>query len=354
MIVFTKSRAVYRRDQWYFPVAIGVVFLLLLLALKYLWLLAAPFVIGFFAAALLEPAVQRMRAFSHWPRKIAARFIFFSALFLLGMISIFFAWRLVEEFGSAVTWLQRNAENLNRWYIRISLFLRTGKWFPYGRMQLLLEDIAGACLRILQGMMWGMPQYFLMVLLSILTTFFLLEDREKLFSGLLYLLPERLRNRTAAFKDEIYGVIMRFLRAQLILVSSSFFYTWFVLLGMKAPNSFLWGLLAGLLDLIPLFGPSLVFVFWSVWFLLKGSYGPALLIFLAMLLLVVARQVIEPRIIGESIGFHPLAVLIVLYSSVKFYGAAGIFFGPLLLIMLKALYRGLRITADPDGFAGTV
>ena len=49
------------------------------------------------------------------------------------------------------------------------------------------------------------------------------------------------------------------------------------------------------------------------------------------------RQMTESKVVGDQVGLHPLAVLLSIYLGIKFFGALGVVFGPLITILLKAM-----------------
>ena len=55
----------------------------------------------------------------------------------------------------------------------------------------------------------------------------------------------------------------------------------------------------------------------------------------------VVRQLIEPRIVGNKIGIHPIFTLIAMYTGFKLMGVMGLFIGPIMLIILKSIFSDL-------------
>jgi len=94
-----------------------------------------------------------------------------------------------------------------------------------------------------------------------------------------------------------------------------------------------------LLDILPLLGPSSLLVPWAAWSWFAGEPGRAVQLVVLLLVIFVARQFNEARLVGKSTGLHPLAVLVALYVGFRVLGPVGLLVGPLLAVLLKGLVR---------------
>jgi predicted PurR-regulated permease PerM len=98
-------------------------------------------------------------------------------------------------------------------------------------------------------------------------------------------------------------------------------------------------LVVGFLDILPILGPGALFVPWSLWEIASGngSFGFELLVLYGII--VIVRQVLEPKIVADSIGLHPLATLVGMFVGLKAAGVMGMFLGPVILVLFQALRR---------------
>ena len=87
------------------------------------------------------------------------------------------------------------------------------------------------------------------------------------------------------------------------------------------------------------FGSGTVIIPWAVISSLNGdiSLGIALIVIYAIIL--VTRQLIEPKIVSNKIGIHPIFTLIAMYTGFKFIGIIGLLIGPIILIVLKNVFE---------------
>ncbi|HCF92760.1 MAG TPA: hypothetical protein DER58_09860, partial [Firmicutes bacterium] len=153
--------------------------------------------------------------------------------------------------------------------------------------------------------------------------------------------PEEWRADTVSMKDEIFASMMNYLRAQILLVLYTTVLTTVLFFSIGVKHALILGLVMGLLDFLPMIGVSVVFIPWIGYMLLTGSYGFALLLAGVFAVQQFSRQALESWLVGEHLGVHPLAVLLSVWAGIKLFGVGGFFYGPLILIILKALAKGL-------------
>jgi len=112
----------------------------------------------------------------------------------------------------------------------------------------------------------------------------------------------------------------------------------FLLLNVE--RAVLAALLTSLVDLLPVLGVGTVLVPWSVLAFLSGDVfrGVGLLVLFGIM--VVVRQFLEPRIVGGSLGIHPLLTLLAVFAGFRLFGFAGMLGAPILLYAVKAAVSG--------------
>ena len=92
-------------------------------------------------------------------------------------------------------------------------------------------------------------------------------------------------------------------------------------------------------DALPFFGSGAILIPWAIVGFLSGktSLGVGLLIIYLSVLLM--RQMIEPKVVGSSIGMHPLLTLISMYAGYRIFSIGGLILGPLCLMLIISLYK---------------
>jgi predicted PurR-regulated permease PerM len=178
-----------------------------------------------------------------------------------------------------------------------------------------------------------------LVLIPILA-FFLLKDADSFRRSALQMLPRgRLRWRGDELFQDVNAALAAYIRAQLIacLLIGVICTLGFILLGV--PYALVLGLIAGLFEFIPLAGPLSVAVIATVVASFhSGGTAGAVLLFL-FVLRVFQDYVFYPRIIGQGIHLHPLAVIIAILAGAELAGIAGIFLAIPVIAVISVTYR---------------
>ena len=198
-------------------------------------------------------------------------------------------------------------------------------------------DIASVAFQTALGWIIFLPWLVLIPILS----FFLLKDADSFRRSALAMLPRgRLRWRGDEFFQDINSTLAAYIRAQLTacLLVGVLCSIGFALIGLPSP--LVLGLLAGMLEFVPLVGPLVVAILVALLAMLHSGFGMAFVVLLFLgVLRVVQDYVIYPRIIGQGIHLHPLAVILAILAGAEIAGVAGIFLAIPLIAILTVSYR---------------
>ena len=191
-----------------------------------------------------------------------------------------------------------------------------------------------------------------LVLIPILA-FFLLKDAEGFRRSALLMLPRgRWRWRGDEFFQDINSTLAAYIRAQLtaclfIGVICSLAFT---VLGL--PGSLVMGVLAGFFEFVPLVGPVSIAILAALLALFHaGPFNAFLVLLFLGILRIVQDYVIYPRLIGQGIHLHPLAVIFAILAGEKLAGVAGVFLAIPVVAILTVTYRHWMEHRGSEGIA---
>jgi len=198
-------------------------------------------------------------------------------------------------------------------------------------------EMATAAFEHVLGWIIFLPWIVLIPILS----FFLLKDADSFRRSALAMLPRgRLRWRGDEYFQDINSTLAAYIRAQLTacLLVGILCSIGFALIGLPSP--LVLGLLAGMLEFVPLIGPLVVAILVAVLAMLHWGFGMAVVVLLFLAVLrIVQDYVIYPRIIGQGIHLHPLAVILAILAGAEIAGVAGIFLAIPVIAILTVSYR---------------
>ena len=176
-----------------------------------------------------------------------------------------------------------------------------------------VRDIAGQILHVLVVLAVG-------IILSI----YLLLDLPKIQRGFMQMIPERVRPELTDILERISATLGGFFRGQLLVATFVGVASAVGLTIAGVPFGILIGLIAGILNLVPLIGPFLAMIPAVLVGLLSGQPSKAL--WAAIVLLVVQQidnHVVSPNVMGRTVNLHPVTVMLALLAGAALAGILG-------------------------------
>ncbi len=104
-------------------------------------------------------------------------------------------------------------------------------------------------------------------------------------------------------------------------------------------HPFFFAILSAALNFVPLAGSLLLFLPLTIFYLVQAGPAHAAGAVIIYIVILGVRQITEPKIVGDRMGLHPLAALIVLYTSVSLLGIKGLLLTPLFMIMIAVIIK---------------
>jgi len=182
------------------------------------------------------------------------------------------------------------------------------------------------------------------VVLTPVLTFYLLRDWDGLTRSLAGLLPEGRRAGVVAFAGEYDHLLSRYLRGQITVALVIGAITAVGLFLTRFPYAFLLGVVVTVLSVVPYLGLVLSLIPAVLVALLSGDVGTSLLKLVVVFGVAQGLEgaVISPRIVGESVGLHPVWVVLALTMGGFYFGFVGLLLAVPMAVGVKLLVvRGL-------------
>ncbi len=166
-------------------------------------------------------------------------------------------------------------------------------------------------------------------------TFYFLKDKDYFKKKITLLIPKKQRNDVLQIGREVDRVLGRFIRGQLLVCTFVGVSTTIVLLIIGVDFAIIIGLIAGIADIIPYFGP-LIGIFPAIIFALLKSPIKALWVIISFIIIQqLEGNVVAPKIVGESVGVHPVVIMLALLIGGSYFGVVGMIFAVPVTIVFK-------------------
>lgn len=344
-----------------FFIVISIVVLSLIL-IYYVSKVTYPFIIAIAFAIFMNPIVHFLETKWKFPRILAVlTTLFFLISIFAGLITLLIAEIVAgasylsdvvpEHVGTLVEYIENIfAAQVIPFYNKIASIFQS---LDSGQQDTIMDSITNTGNRITESATAFLQNFFMrlpaivswipnaatVIIFSLLATFFISKDWNKLKGLASRLLPEKAKTSSSKVFVDLKKALVGFIKAQLTLISITLVIVLIGLLILRVNYAITIALITGIVDLLPYLGTGVVFVPWIIYESVTGNYGLALGLGILYTVVIVQRQVMEPKILSSNIGLNPLATLVALFVGFKVIGFLGLIIGPVTLVLITTLYR---------------
>ncbi|MGX7380931.1 sporulation integral membrane protein YtvI [Bacillus sp. ESY92] len=355
--------AIFLRSLMIFSIAVcAVVFLYQSFPFLY------PFWIAFAVSCLIHPAVCKIENMTGMPRG----FVVIIVLLLFLVAAAGFMTLLVAEIISGSAYLAKVLPGHLDQMIGIVERFFTDQILPLyhdltaqfntlqagqkesilGQIQALGDEAAAKIgtflsktLEFIPAFLGLLPDAAATLLFSALATFFITKDWFTLKKYGSRIFPAKWMLHTRAILSEIKKAISGFMKAQLLLVAMTIGIVLIGLFILKVEHAIVIAICIGLVDLLPYIGSGTVFLPWIIYSAMTGNLSLAIGLGILYIVVLIQRQISEPKVLSKSIGLNPLATLVALFVGLKCFGFLGLALGPASLVVWQA-FRNAGVFRD--------
>jgi len=318
----------------------------------------APFFFGLLIALIMEPLIRLLVNRFRWKRWLAACLCLLIFIAVTGSLGVWIISTLVRQItafvSSAPVHIEEIAARINEsaavWMNRIEEIL-PDNW-PLPDMQEILVPaitalFGGDFLDQAVNFATGVPNFFIGLILALVSAYFFMADRKLIFETVRKALPPWLANHMRQTREGLSRAVGGYFRAQYILMTMVGIISIIGLLILRSPYALLLGLLLAALDFLPVLGPALIMIPWGLVALMAGDLHTAIGLAIIYGIITITRQVLQPKILGDQMGAHPLASLMSIFIGFRVFGLLGLIIGPSLLMVFIAIReRGLEDASE--------
>ncbi|WP_017756090.1 sporulation integral membrane protein YtvI [Calidifontibacillus oryziterrae] len=330
------------------------------LLIFYLSSLTYPFIIAFLLAFLINPIVDFFEAKVKMPRGLAVIIVLLLIIAVVaGLLTL-----LIAEIISGSNYLARVVpghfeklvgyfedyftNQIIPFYNQILLFFNN---LDAGQQDTIINNIqnvgstiatkvsAGieAFLRAIPNILGALPNIATVLIFSLLATFFISKDWHRISNYSKKLFPQKIQTSGRTVFTDLKKALFGFIKAQFTLISITAVIVLIGLLVFKVKYAITIALIIGIVDVLPYLGTGAVFVPWILFSIFSNDISLAIKLGILYVIVLIVRQIMEPRVLSSSIGLDPLATLIALFVGFKLFGFLGLIIGPVTLVIFNTL-----------------
>lgn len=324
----------------------NIIFLILVVFLLYIMPKISGIVLLFFAAYViacaLNPYVSKLQAkFSRNAASIIAVLLSSAAVIAVFLPILLIAFNEIKTF---ILFFPQKMQAAINYFTSFSVF-------GYKISDLVsIDNVMGASTDVAHNIVnqsWNITlgAFQVMVLIVALTMiiYYLLADKEYLKEKFIEFFPDNLKPKASNILTSISNRVGGYVRAQLLSMISVGLMMTLVLVVLGVDYSMLLGLITGILDIIPLLGPTIAL---GVILLVAYPLGMVkIILIIAGFLLVqqLSNYIVRPILFGKFMQLHPLMIFLALFLAEQFLGFWGVILSPAIAATLCVLIDELYL-----------
>lgn len=344
---------------------------------KYCFSIAAPFLLSFFFAVILQRPLgwldkkTKNKMHSFWSIVLVLLCV---AIILGPVISIIAA--LFREIGNFISFLGEQLNDLPTFLVTLqNEILKAIKFLPdsiytsvsenitqffgnlindfdVSKLGINMSSITSGLSNGISGVysvVKNIPSILISVVIGVIAWILFTKDYKKVVKFIKLQLPDKHKNLLSETKKIFSSTILKMCRAYGLIMFITFCenflgLTILNLIGvMKNSYVFVIAICIAVFDILPVAGSGGILIPWSLIALVTGNVGQCVGLLILYAVITVIRQYIEPKIVGDSLGVNPLVTLAGLYFGLKLFGFMGMFIVPICVMTLKAFNDAGRI-----------
>lgn len=316
-----------------------------------------PFVIGWIISVIANPLVKFLEKHIKMVRKHSSMIIIIAVLALIVTGGYFAIAKLGGEAASLINNLpaiylniseefQEVGEKLQVVFDRLPRNIQEGILEANNNITTYLGNLVGAVgmptVEAAGNFAKNIPSSLISIIMTILSSYFFIADREKILEFINKNVPYAIRKNIDAVVLDFKQVVGGYFKAQfkIMFIVAVILLVGFYILGVD--YAILLALLIALLDFLPFFGTGTALIPWAAVKFVTADYQLAIGLVIIYAVSQLVRQLIQPKIVGDTIGLDPLSTLFFLYIGYKLKGVLGMILAiPVGMILINLFKRGV-------------
>ena len=189
------------------------------------------------------------------------------------------------------------------------------------------------------GVAKGVTSGLLGLVVMLFAAYMFSLEREKLIAWYEKCIPGFVKHKINVFMKNSVGVLVSYCLAQLkiMIVIIAILWIGFFIAGIG--HSFIYSVLVGIVDIFPILGTGTVIIPWAIFKLITGDIKTAVILLIIYAICLVLKQVLQPKMMGDSMGISALTTIFLIYVGLKFGGLGGMLLALILGMFVINLYR---------------
>jgi sporulation integral membrane protein YtvI len=309
-----------------------------------------PFILGWIIASMIQPLIHFFTTRMKFSRNVATLIALSIFILLTGSIIALIGSVIVFELTKLSIMIPKYSMKL---YVQGTDFIKKIEALYIqlppdiaqsiiDGLQSLSDNLTALIVNLISSLLSfisSIPGFFIFIIVTIISTFFMARDKRKILKFIALQIPKTALPKGKVLKNDLLSALIGYMKAQLILMSITFVESAVGLTIIGIDYSVLIALLISIIDALPILGSGSIYIPLILWNLFTNHYQRAIYLGVLYGIIILVRQLLEPKILGNQIGLYPLVTLISMYIGLKIFGVLGLIIGPVSIIVIMTLQK---------------
>ena len=197
-----------------------------------------------------------------------------------------------------------------------------------------VTELSGKLIVAISSIASKLPAFLLNTIICLIATMFIAIDFDTIAGFFKINLPNKALTVVTEFKDSLVDIVWQFIKSYFLIfvITTTEISIGFLIIGQ--PKALVLGIVIAIFDAFPIVGSGMILLPFSIITLASGKIGRGIGLFVVYLIVVIVRQIIEPKIVGKRVGLKPIVTLVCMYMGTKLFGGIGLFALPILAAII--------------------
>lgn len=316
-----------------------------------------PFLVAWLISLMIEPIIKFFMKKFKLKRGLACAFSFILILVVIGTLLFFIISKFITELTSIVANFSVHYDSIYNLLVGFFTQSNVGGLEIPAELANMLQSALSSIFKASEGFIFNfftgivntityLPNFFTALVITILATVFICLDKDFVKIQFNKHVPSKWIAQGKHIINEMCSVSWNYIKAEAKLSFICFIWVLVSLVtvnafGLKIDYPITMAIAIGFVDLLPLFGAGTVMLPWVVYLYFTGNLPLAIAVLVIWIIWAIIKQIIEPKMVSNEMGLHPIFTLVGMYAGFKLFGVLGLILGPIIILIFRNIFSNL-------------
>ena len=334
----------------YLALVLGIIYVVF----KYAINIILPFIIAFVVAAIAKPIITFFMKKLKFKRGLAA---IITIVLFYGTVGTLLVLAVINPIISAKSWIvtvpdiYKNSiapyiaiqlDNIEQWIAKLNpelvSYASTLSDTVVTKLGTALTNLAQSFVNWTISTAPSLPGLFVNIIITIISTFFMALDYPKITAFIKLQLSEKRAFTLIKVKESLGSTLAKYIKSYALIMLMTFAEIFLGLSIVGIKNAVLIAAVIAIFDILPIVGSGMILFPWAVISAIQANYKQAIGIGILWIVVIIVRYIMEPKIVGDEVGLHPVLIFMGMIVGAYFFGGFGLLGLPVTLALIKKLH----------------